>query len=211
MSPSPHRPPVNPLLRLGIDIAPLAIFFAVNFLSRGLAIERLLTATVAFMVAMAVALVVSRWKTGHISPMLWITAGLVLIFGSLTLYFQDGTFIKMKPTFVYGTFATILFVGLVTGRPLLQQLLDTAYPGVDATGWRKLTINWTMFFVCMAVLNEYVWRATAPNPTDDTTFWAGFKLWGAIPLTLVFAFANIPMLMKHGLSVGEEPPIPPEG
>ena len=209
-TPAP-RPPVNPLLRLGIDVAPLAIFFAVNFLAPGLALERLLAATVAFMIAMAVALVVSRWKTGHISPMLWITAALVLIFGSLTLYFQDGTFIKMKPTFVYGTFATILCVGLVTGRPLLQQLLDTAYPGVDAIGWRKLTRNWAIFFVAMALLNEFVWRTTAPNPTDDTTFWAGFKLWGAIPLTLLFAFANIPMLMKHGLNVGEEPPISPEG
>lgn len=211
MSTPPTRPPVNPLLRLGIDIAPLAIFFAVNFLTKGVALERLLAATVAFMIAMAIALFVSRWKTGHISPMLWITAALVLIFGSLTLYFQDGTFIKMKPTFVYATFSTILFVGLVTGRPMLQQLLDTAYPGVDAVGWRKLTRNWALFFVVMALLNEYVWRSTAPNPTDDATFWAGFKLWGAIPLTLLFAFANIPMLMKHGLTMQDDVPIPPEG
>lgn len=211
MNSSPLRPPVNPLLRVGIDIAPLAIFFAVNVFSKGLPIERLLAATVAFMVASAIALVVSRWKTGHISPMLWITAILVLIFGGLTLYFHDSTFIKVKPTFVYMTFAAILGFGLATGRPLLQHLLDAAYPGVDETGWRKLTINWTIFFVGMALLNEYVWRTTAPNPTDDTTFWAGFKLWGAIPLTLVFALANIPMLLKHGLSAGQEPPVPPEG
>ena len=93
----------------------------------------------------------------------------------------------------------------MTGRPLLQSLLEAAYPGLTETGWRKLTINWAIFFVFMAVLNEMVWR----NTTTDV--WVAFKLWGAIPLTMVFAIANVPMLMKHGLNTGQEPPIPPEG
>ena len=91
------------------------------------------------------------------------------------------------------------------GGRLLQSLLETAYPGLTEQGWRKLTINWTVFFVFMAILNETVWR----NSTTD--FWVAFKLWGAIPLTLIFAIANVPMLMKHGLNTGQEPPIPPEG
>lgn len=205
------HPPISTGLRLGIDIGPLAVFFIANTFAPGIALERLLVATVAFMVASGVAMAVSKLKTGRISPMLWISGTLVLVFGGLTLYFHDGTFIKMKPTFVYSMFAAILAYGLATKKPLLQMLLDTAYPGVNAEGWRKLTRNWAIFFVLMALLNEYVWRTYAPLPDSDTAFWAGFKLWGAVPLTLIFAASNIPMLMKHGLKLGEEPPVPPEG
>ena len=204
MASNPKHPPIGPGLRLAIDIAPLAVFFVVNFFSSGPQIARLLAATAAFMVASAIAMVVSRWKTGRISPMLWMTGTLVLVFGGATLYFHNETFIKIKPTFVYASFAAILAFGLATGRPLLQSLLEAAYPGLSETGWRKLTINWTIFFVFMAVLNETVWR----NSTTD--FWVAFKLWGAIPLTLIFAVANVPMLMKHGLNTGQEPPVPPE-
>lgn len=211
MTDSPARAPISPLLRLAIDIGPLAVFFLANALAGGPAIAKLLAATGAFMAASVVAMIVSRWKAGHISPMLWISGTLVLVFGGLTLWFHDGTFIKMKPTFVYAMFASILAFGLATGRPLLQQLLDAAYPGVDAAGWRKLTRNWALFFVAMAIINEYVWRSTAPNPADDPSFWAGFKLWGAVPLTLLFAGANIPMLMKHGLKTSDDAPVPPEG
>ena len=205
MASNPKHPPVSPGLRLAIDIAPLAVFFVVNFISSGPQIARLLAATAAFMVASSIAMIVSRWKTGRISPMLWMTGTLVLVFGGATLYFHNETFIKIKPTFVYASFSAILAFGLATGRPLLQSLLESAYPGLTEQGWRKLTINWTIFFACMAVLNEAVWR----NSTTD--FWVAFKLWGAIPLTMVFAIANVPMLMKHGLNTGQEPPIPPEG
>ena len=202
--PNMSKTPAPPGLRIAIDYGPLVVFFLLNMWAPGPALARLLAATAGFMVASAAAMAVSRWKTGHISPMLWISASLVLVFGGLTLYFHNGNFIKMKPTFVYTMFAAILGFGLATRRPLLQQLLDAAYPGVDDAGWRKLTVNWTVFFVFMAALNEYVWRTTSPNPADDATFWAGFKLWGAIPLTLVFALANVPMLLKHGLSEPEE-------
>ena len=203
------RPPPSPLFRMAHDYGPLAVFFVVNSFAGGAALERLLAATIAFMVAITAAIALSWWRTRHVSPMLLISGVLVLLFGGLTLYFHDGTFIKMKPTIVYTIFAVLLFYGFATGRPLLQQLLGTAYPGVNAAGWKKLTRNWAFFFVGMAILNEAVWRSTAPNPTDDPAFWAGFKLWGAIPLTLVFAMANVPMLLRHGLQV--EPPVPPEG
>jgi len=211
-NPSPTRPKIGPGLRLAIDIGPLAVFFLVNFLAPGPSLAKLLAATTCFMVASAVAMILSRWKAGHISPMLWVTGTLVLVFGGLTLYFHDATFIKMKPTVVYVTFASVLLFGLATDRPLLEQVLGAAYPGLRAKGWRQLTINWSIFFIFMAVLNEFVWRKTAPNPTDNLTFWAGFKIWGAIPLTLVFAFANLPMLLKNGLNTEETlPEVPPEG
>lgn len=196
----------SPQFRLALDYGPLLVFFLVNFVGHGPAIARIVAATVAFMVAMVVALVVSWVKTRHVSPMLLISGVLVLVFGGLTIYFHDDRFIKMKPTLVYTIFAAVLGFGIATGRPLLQSLLQTAYPGLDAVGWRKLTRNWAVFFVGMAVLNELVWRHSS------TDFWVGFKLWGAIPLTLLFALANIPMLLKHGLQAGGDAvgDVPPE-
>lgn len=207
------RPPITPGLKLAIDFGPLAVFFAANMLTHGDAIYRILVATSCFMAATAAAMAVSYWKTGHVAPMLWITGALVLIFGGLTIIFKDGTFIKMKPTVVYLMFSAALTFGLLTGRPLLQSLLETAYPGLSTAGWRRLTINWIWFFIGMAVLNEAVWRFTAPNPDSDIAFWAGFKVWGAVPLTLLFAFANIPMMMRHGLNIDNKTDIdiPPEG
>ena len=96
-------------------------------------------------------------------------------------------------------------IGLATGRPLLQMLLEAAYPGLTEKGWRQLTINWTIFFIFMAVLNEIVRHRFSYD------FWLSFKLWGAIPLTLLFTFANIPMLLKNGLNAESAAPIPPEG
>lgn len=187
----------SPGLRLAIDYGPLIVFFAVNFLTPGPAIARIVAATAAFMVAMVVALGLSWWKTRHIPPMLLVSGALVIVFGGLTIWFHDERFIKMKPTLVYGIFAATLAFGIATGRPLLQALLESAYPGLTAEGWRKVTRSWALFFVGMAVLNEAVWRSTS------TDFWVGFKLWGAIPLTLLFAIANVPMLMRHGLQVSE--------
>ncbi|KQM86495.1 septation protein A [Sphingomonas sp. Leaf23] len=204
------KPPVSPLFRMALDYGPLLVFFIANLLASKIglpdmvdSLAQVIIASTAFMIASVVAIIVSKWKTGHISPMLWLSAGLVVVFGALTLYFRDDTFIKMKPTIVYAMFSAILTFGLVTGRPLLQQLLETAYPGLSATGWRKLTINWAIFFAFMAVLNEVVWR----HSTWD--FWVGFKLWGAVPLTLIFAAANIPMLLRHGLQLEKDAPLPP--
>lgn len=203
---TPARQPASPGFRLALDYGPLLVFFAVNFLAPGAAIARIIAATGAFMVAMVVALALSWIRLRRISPMLLVSGALVIVFGGLTLYFHDERFIKMKPTFVYGIFAALLGFGMATGRPLLQTLLESAYPGLGEAGWNKLTRNWTIFFVAMAVLNEAVWR----NSTTD--FWVGFKLWGAIPLTFLFAIANVPMLLRHGLQTGDAvETIPPEG
>lgn len=219
----------SPSVRLFVDYAPLAVFFAVNFLvpasvsmrlvamSTGflsdmdrvsaLVIARVIVATAAFILATVAAMAVSKVKLGRISPMLWLSGGLVVVFGGLTVYFHDPRFIQMKPTIVYAAFAAVLAFGLITGRPLLEGLLGTAYPGLTAAGWRKLTRNWTMFFVVMAALNEIVWRSAGWD------IWVMYKLWGAIPLTLLFAFANVPMLMRHGLQVADDAVAakPPEG
>jgi intracellular septation protein len=215
-----------PALRMAIDYAPLAVFFAVNFLAPAapvlrlvasttgfltdmeragaMVIARVIVATAAFMLATVVAMIVSRVKLGRISPMLWVSGALVVLFGGLTIWFHDPRFIQMKPTILYTTFAAVLGFGLATGRPLLQAVLGSAYPGLSALGWRKVTLNWTLFFAAMAALNEAVWR----NVSWD--YWVGFKLWGAIPLTLLFALANVPMLIRHGLQA-EETETPPAG
>lgn len=201
------RTPLSPGMRMLIDFGPLAVFFLVNSYAPGLQIQRIITATTAFMVAMVVAMLLSWWKAKHISPMLWITAALVLPFGGLTIYFHDQSFIQMKPTIVYTMFAVILGYGLIAKKPLLQLLLETAYPGLSAKGWRLLTINWTAFFVAMAVLNE------AMRYVLNWDQWVTFKTWAVIPMTLVFAMLNIPMLLKHGLQLEkpEDTPLPPEG
>jgi len=204
---SQEKPAASPGLRMLIDFGPLAVFFAVNSFAPGAQFERIFAATAAFMVAMGAAMALSWWKTRHVSPMLWISGALVLVFGGLTLYFHDQTFIQLKPTIVYAMFAVILGYGLVADKPLLQTLLQTAYPGLSARGWRLLTINWTLFFAAMAILNEAMRQVL----TWDQ--WVTFKTWAVIPLTLVFAMLNIPMLLKHGLQLDkpEDTPLPPEG
>lgn len=207
-NPAPAKEALSPGLRMAIDFGPLATFFAANALAPEPKLMKVLVATTAFVIATVIAMILSWAKSGRVSPMLWISGGLVVVFGGLTLWFRDQTFIQVKPTIVYAMFAIILTYGLVSGRPLLKMLLETAYPGLNDTGWRKLTINWAIFFAGMAALNEIVWR------TQSWDFWVGFKLWGAIPMTILFAMANIPMLMKHGLTAEaakDSPPVPPEG
>ncbi|RYD46166.1 MAG: septation protein A [Sphingomonadales bacterium] len=201
------KPAASPGLRMLIDFGPLAVFFAVNSFAPGAQLERIFAATAAFMVAMGGAMALSWWKTRHVSPMLWISGALVLVFGGLTLYFHDQTFIQIKPTIVYAMFAIILGYGLVADKPLLQTLLQTAYPGLSAKGWRLLTINWAIFFAGMAILNEVMRQALSWDQ------WVTFKTWAVIPMTLVFAMINIPMLMRHGLQLDkpEDVPLPPEG
>ena len=192
--------------RLLIDVGPLLAFFLTYFLTPGVDILRIITATAVFMVAMIVAMLVSQIKYRHIPVLLWVSAVMVIGFGGLTIWFHDDKFIKIKPTLYYSLVAFVLLFGMVTKRNLLKAVLGTAYPGLSDRGWFLLTRNWVVFFVAMAALNEAVWRSTS------FSFWAASKLWLFLPLTFVFAFANFPMLMRHGLMLEEakeEPPIPP--
>jgi intracellular septation protein len=227
----------SPGLRLAIDYGPLLVFFAITFVApaepmralvsaftttladltrlEALLIARVICATAGFVIATIIAMAVSKARLGSISPMLWISGVLVVVFGGLTIYFADPRFIKMKPTFVYAIFAGVLAFGLATGRPLLQQLLGAAYPGLTEAGWKKLTRNWAIFFAIMAVANEIVWRTTEASMSEAAAFraWTLYKFPGCVIITLVFAAANIPMLMRHGLNLEGDAvtDIPPEG
>ena len=188
--------------KLLIDLGPLLVFVLVKFLAPVPALMKIFVATGAFMVAIVAAMLFSAIRYHRISPLLWFSGAMVVILGGLTIWLHDRTFIQMKPTVYYALVAGLLGFGLATGRPLLQQVLGSTYPGLDQEGWRKLTRNWAIFFAFMAVLNEGVWRTTSWD------FWIGFKLWGALPLTFLFAAANIPMLLRHGLM--KEDAIPAE-
>ena len=189
--------------RLLIDFGPLLVFFLANFFAPVPGPIKIFYATGAFMIAMIAAMLFSQVRFGKISPMLWFSGLMVVVMGGITIWLHDETFIKIKPTLYYTLIAAILGFGLYTGRPLLKAVLGSTYPGLDEQGWKKLTRNWALFFVCMAILNEAVWRNTTTN------FWVGFKLWGAIPLTFLFAIANVPMLVRHGMNLTDAKPAEP--
>jgi intracellular septation protein len=196
----------SPLAKLAIDLGPLLVFFLVNGFAPVPSMLRIFYATGAFMIAMMAAMLLSQIRYRHISPMLWFSGGAVLVLGGITLWLHDETFIKIKPTIYYTVIAALLLFGLWTRRNLLQTVLGSAYPGLSERGWRLLTRNWAIFFVVMAAVNEAVWR------NSSTDFWVAFKLWGFLPATFLFALANVPMLMRHGMQLEkgkEEPPIPP--
>jgi intracellular septation protein len=180
--------------QLLIDVGPLLVFFAANFFAPVPPALKIFVATGAFMAAMVAAMLYSALRFGRISPMLWFSGVLVVVMGGVTLWLHNETFIKMKPTLYYLFVAALLAFGLVKDKPLLKRVLGSTYPGLDETGWRKLTRNWAIFFLFLAALNEAVWR------NSSTDFWVGFKLWGAIPLPFLFAAANVPMLLRHGLN-----------
>jgi intracellular septation protein len=180
--------------QLLIDVGPILVFFAVNFFAPVPSALKIFVATGAFMAAMVAAMIYSAIRFRRISPLLWFSGVLVVVMGGVTLWLHDQTFIKIKPTLYYLFVAALLGFGLMTGRALLKNVLGSAYPGLDQEGWRKLTRNWALFFVAMAAVND---------------FWIGFKLWGALPLTFLFAAANIPMLLKHGLTREAADPVEP--
>lgn len=174
-------------LPMALDFGPLLIFF-IGFKAIGI-----FAGTALFMAAILVAVVVSRWKLGRISPMMWMSAVLVIVFGGLTLYLGDPKFIQIKPTIIYLTLAGLLFFGLMRGKPLLKYVLEHGYDGLSDKGWMLLSRNWAWFFVFMAALNQLLVEYLSFDA------WLTVKVWGVTLLSIVFAAANIPMLMKHGL------------
>jgi intracellular septation protein len=175
---------LNPMLKLAFDIGPLILFFAAN------AKFGIYAATGAFMVAVLLALAVSYAMTKHIAIMPVVTAIIVLVFGGLTLVLHDDLFIKLKPTIIYVLFAGVLLGGLAFGKQFLSILFDQMFH-LTPEGWRKLTWRWAVFFLFLAVLNEIVWR------TQTTDFWVSFKLFGVVPLTMVFGALQYPLLTKY--------------
>lgn len=185
-----------------LDFGPLLAFF-VAFKLQGIFVG-----TGIFMATIIAAVLISKVKLGRVSPMLWLSAILVIGFGGLTIYFHDPKFIQIKPTIIYTLLAALLFGGLLTGRPLLKFVLEHGYKDLSEEGWMKLSRNWAWFFAGMALANELI------RTSFSFDQWLAIKVWGATIATLVFALANVPMLMRHGMSlekVEREPPLPPQG
>jgi len=185
------KPPISQGLKLGVDLGPLAVFFLVN------SFYGIIPATYALMAATVFALGIAWGLARHIPVMPLVAAGLLMVFGGLTVLLDDDFFIKIKPTIVNLLMATGLGIGLLMKRNFLKNILGAALP-LDDEGWRILTIRWTIFFVFLACLNEFMWR----NFSTDT--WAGFKLFGVFPITVIFAAAQAPLLMKHSLEKDED-------
>jgi intracellular septation protein len=178
------RRTINPVLKFALELGPLALFFAA-YSKLGL-----FGATGVMMVSVIVTLSVSYALLRRIPIMPLVTAIIVVIFGSLTFFFHDETFIKMKPTALYILFGGALLGGLALNRPLLPILFDGAL-NVTAEGWRKLTWRWAFFFLALALLNEIIWR------TQTTNFWVDFKTFGIMPLTILFALSQAPLVMRY--------------
>jgi intracellular septation protein len=176
----------HPLFKLATELGPLLIFFVAN------AKSNLFVATGAFMVAVIVAMVASYVVTKHVPMMAIVTAVVVIVFGTLTLVLHDETFIKMKPTIVYALFASILGGGLLFGRSFIAIMFDQMF-NLTHEGWRMLTLRWALWFAAMAVLNEAIWR------TQTTEFWVAFKVFGMVPLTMIFALTQMPLVKRYHL------------
>ena len=187
------RPQMPPALKLAAEMGPLVAFCVAN------AWGGICWATGVYMAAAVIALAVSWAMTRRIAIVPIVTLGFVVAFGALTLYMADETFIKVKVSIINALFGVILLTGLAMRRPLLKLAFGEAV-NLDAEGWRKLTIRWALFFFAMAALNEFVWRSFS------TDAWVNFKVFGLLPLTVLFAVAQIRLMQRHMV----EEPSPPQ-
>jgi intracellular septation protein len=183
-TPTPSDKAQPAFVKLLIDLGPLVAFF----LAYGRA--GIYWATGVLMLATVAALVASWRLLGRVTAVPLVTAVLVVVFGGLTFYLDDPSFIKLKPTIINLLFAGVIVAGLATGRPLLKLLLGEAFQLTDE-GWRKLSVRWAAFFFVLAILNEIVWR----NFSESA--WVNFKVFGIVPLTILFAMAQIGLIKRY--------------
>lgn len=204
----PAHPPAKKAktgwLNVVIDYGPLLVFFltykyfAPDEADAAGEILAVIRGTGAFILAAVVALAASKWLLGKVSPMLWLSTVLIVGFGALTIYFQDERFIEWKPTVIYVAFGVLLLGGYLRGKPLLKYLLEAAFEGLTERGWLLLSRNWGVFFLALAVLN------TVLLYTLSFESWLAAKLWLFMPLSFLFTFTQIPMLLKHGLALDKD-------
>lgn len=180
-----------PFLRLLIEAGPLAVFFVAN------ARAGIMTGTAIFMAATVVSLLASLKLERRVPIMPLVSCAFVIVFGGLTLWLNDDVFIKLKPTLVNLLFAMILFTAHVLRRNVLRHILGTVLV-LDDAGWRTLALRWAIFFVILAGLNEFVWRSF---PTDT---WVDFKVFGIMPLTLLFSALQTPLILRHQVAPASE-------
>lgn len=206
------------LIRITLEIGPLLIFFICTTfgegwlerseLLRSLFASPIIFATAPFMVAMVVSLIISWLVFKRVAVMPLVTLAVVLIFGTLTLVLQDSLFIKIKPTIVNSLFGATLLGGLLFGQSLLKYVFGEVYR-LKPEGWQKLTVRWGLFFFLLAALNEFAWRGSGlfiADPDAADSFYAGFKLWAVMPITVVFSMLQVPLLTKYA----EDPKAPVE-
>lgn len=200
MSESETKKAASSWLNVAVDYGPLLVFLGVYRMNAPTdpnpagELGAIIYGTGAFMIAAVAALIISKWRLGKVSPMLWFSTALIVGFGSLTIFFGDPTFVQLKPTIIYACFGVALLGGFFAGRALLKILLEAAFEGLSDEGWRKLSRNWGVFFLLLAGLNE------ALRAQLDFEGWLWAKFWVFLPLTFLFTFSQIPMLLKHGLS-----------
>lgn len=205
----PAAPPAkHGWLNFVIDFGPLLVFFiAYKFSSGGegafAATAAAIKGTIAFMAAIIVAMVVSKWKLGKISPMLWMSSILVLGFGALTIWFHDERFIVMKPTIIYGAFAVLLLGGWWFGKPMLKYLLQSALEGLTDRGWLLLSRNWGLFFAALGIANHVMYEMIQAKQMSFD-LWLTIKVWGVTALSFLFTFSQVPVMLKNGLAIPEE-------
>jgi intracellular septation protein len=191
--------PLNPLFKLALEVGPLVVFFIANAYSDRFGVpqdRRIFAATAIFIVATVVALAVHYVLVRKLPIMPLVSGVVVIVFGGLTLWLDDELFIKLKPTIVNTLFGLVLLAGLYFGKPLLAVVLDSMFD-LTQDGWRKLTFRWAMFFFVLAALNEIVWR------TQTTDMWVSFKVFGIMPLTIAFALAQTPLLLRYEVKNAE--------
>mgnify|MGYP001190445804 CR=1 FL=1 len=193
-----------PLAKLALEMGPLVVFFLVNsYGDRWFGVapdKRLFLATGIFVVAVLASLAVTWTLVRKLPVMPLVSAVVVTVFGGLTLVLHDELFIKLKPTIVNTLFGAVLVWAGLTGRNVLKLVLDSVFD-LTEEGWRLLSWRWAIFFFVLAALNEIVWR------TQTTDFWVAFKVWGIMPLTMIFAMAQLPLIMRHdaGAEAGKAP------
>lgn len=197
--PATKKPAAN-WLNLLVDYGPVLVFFLVyRYFSpkdshQTIAeVAAVIYGTGAFMISAVVALIVSKLKLGRISPMLWLSTAMIVVFGGITIWRQDQTYIQIKPTIIYLLFGAALLIGYARGKALLKYLLEAAFEGLNDRGWMLLSRNWGVFFLLLAVLNEG-FRHYLSFPG-----WIAAKLYVFLPLSFLFTFAHMPMLLRHGL------------
>ena len=177
--------------KLLIEMGPLVCFFIANWVAgKFLGGTGIFWGTGIFMVATVIALTASWLLTRKIAMVPLVSAIFVAIFGALTLWLHNDLFIKVKVTLINALFGAVLLGGVAFGRSYLKLVMGEAVKLSEAA-WRTLSIRWGLFFLFLAVLNEVVWRSVS---TDQ---WVNFKVFGLLPLTLVFAIANAPFMSKH--------------
>ena len=194
---------LNPIFKLALELGPLVLFFFANAYGDrfGVAEERrIFAATGIFIVATVVALAVHYALLRKLPIMPLVSGVVVVVFGGLTLWLDNELFIKLKPTIVNTLFGLVLLGGLYFGKPLLALVLDSMFDLTDE-GWRKLTFRWALFFFFLAIVNEVVWR------TQTTDVWVSFKVFAIMPITIAFALAQTPLLMRYEVKKPAEPTI----